>query len=756
MNTRTQRLITLVSVAAMGAGLTTFLSEPAQATATRSFELDDAASFSLGELHHAAVESNGQVHASVGLTRVALPAELGVVYAQARGSDGAIYLGTGEGGRIYRVRNEQVDVFAETGQMLVSSLVFGDGGVLYAGTVPEGRIYAIATTGTQAGQPREFARPTPPATGNQTGTQTGSQGPSATGTQAAATGTQAPTSVVAAATAPTPDAAPGPAPAESVWDLAWDASHQRLYAATGAQGHVFAIDPQGRTELLWDAPAAHAMSLAIGAEGVLFVGTSDDAVVARITSPFTNQHRTEIAWDFPGNEITDLAFRDGVLVIAANEFPAPPAASTGPTKRTASSMRGARPGVAKGRIWTLSADGRAERVWANEDGHVTRLSLGEQGLIYGALGTDGRVVRISPDRTSAIWLDVDEREVLALDMTGNAPFLATGDAAAFYRLQAERPEDPHWTSKVLDAELVSRWGQLTWRGTGTLRMETRSGNVERPDETWSDWSTAITAPGPIHSPAARFLQIRTTFISADASLRALQAFYLPQNQRPVLSDVGLKARTTKRVEGEAPAPSPQLGLSWKVESVDGDRLRYRVRFREESQSVWRDLLRDSETLTATEYQWNTSSVPDGFYVVQVEASDEPSNPDVYTLRAMANSEPLLVDNHPPDLVDVRTTGTHVTGRATDTMGPIARLEVAIDGGEWRMFFPADDLFDTREERFDLDLATLTTTRPLTPGSHIVAIRTQDAAGNMVSAETSIDIAAAPSTPVAPRTRRPTR
>jgi outer membrane protein assembly factor BamB len=750
MHTRTQRLATLVSVAALGAGITVGLSEPAQATATRSFEIDDAAAFSLGELHHAAVESNGHVHASVGLSRIALPPELGVVYSQARAADGAIYLGTGEGGRIYRVRGEQVDVFAETSQMLVSSLVFGDGGVLYAGTVPEGRIFAIPTTGAQAGQLREFARPTPPVTASQTASQTGTQG-STTGTQ---TGTQT-GSVVAAATAPAPDVAPAPSPAESIWDLAWDAAHQRLYAATGAQGHVFAIDPQGHTELLWDAPAAHAMSLAIGNEGVLYVGTSDDAVVARITSPFTNQHRTEIAWDFPGNEITDLAFQDGVLVVAANEFPAPPSASAGPTKRTASSTRGARPAVGHGRIWTLAADGRAERLWANEDGHVTRLSLGANGVIFGALGTDGRVVRIAPDRTSAVWLDVDEREVLALDMTGTAPFLATGDAAAFYRLQAERPEDPHWTSKVLDAELVSRFGQLTWRGTGTIRMETRSGNVERPDETWSDWSAPIISSGPIHSPAARFLQIRATFVTEGATLRALQAFYLPQNQRPVLSDVGLKARTTKRVEGEPPAPSPQLGLSWKVESVDGDRLRYRVRFREESQTVWRDLLRDSEVLAATEYQWNTSSVPDGFYVVQVEASDEPSNPDVYTLRAMANSEPLLVDNHPPELVDVRANGTHVTGRATDTMGPIARLEVAIDGGEWRMFFPSDDLFDTREERFDLDLTTLTTSRALTPGAHIIAIRTQDSAGNGVTAETTVDIPAA-AAPAAPRPRRPAR
>ena len=165
-------------------------------------------------------------------------------------------------------------------------------------------------------------------------------------------------------------------------------------------------------------------------------------------------------------------------------------------------------------------------------------------------------------------------------------------------------------------------------------------------------------------------------------------------------------------------------------------MRYRLRYREESQSVWREILRDSETLTATEYQWNTSAVPDGYYVVAVEASDELSNPDGLTLRSSSESEPMLVDNHPPSVSALTFGGGRVRGTATDAMGPVARLEAAIDGGEWRVIFPDDDLLDTREESFAIDVSALA------PGSHIVAVRAIDGGGNQAASEITVTVAGA--------------
>src|SRR5690606_22638570 len=91
------------------------------------------------------------------------------------------------------------------------------------------------------------------------------------------------------------------------------------------------------------------------------------------------------------------------------------------------------------------------------------------------------------------------------------PFFVTGDGAALYHVTGSRPQNAIWESKVLDARFRARWGQLTWRGDGRLVFQTRSGNTERPDETWSEWSSELTTAGPIRSPEARFLQVRARF-----------------------------------------------------------------------------------------------------------------------------------------------------------------------------------------------------------------------------------------------------
>jgi hypothetical protein len=683
------RALALVTLAACLAGGSALFLDHALAVSTRSFELDDATALAAGELHDVAVRSDGRVVPSVGTTRVAMPDGVSLVWSWARIGD-AVYLGTGDDGRIYRVRGDAVDLFAETHQLLVSALAAGDGGVLFAGTLPEGRIFAIDTAGASAGQPREIARP---------------------------------------------DAT------EGVWALAWDAPRHRLFAGTGPEGRVFALTnvtaAQAQADVYWDGVASHVQSLALAPDGTLYAGTSDEALVVRITAP----GRAETVFDFPGNEITSLALDHGVLAVAANEFLDPPAVSAPPTKRSATAARAAHPRPGHGRIYTVGADGRAERVWEQTDAHVTRVQLAADGTIWAGLGVEGRVIRVAPDRTSAIWIDLDERSVLAMDLLdAQRPFVATGDAAAFYRVEAA-PRSAAWVSKVLDAGFDARWGQLRWRGGGTLRFSTRSGATERPDTSWSEWSAASTSPGPIHSPGARFLQIRAELASADANILAVSAYYLPDNQRPVVSDVVARTRATKRpadVDGDAPLPpSPTLPLAWRVENPDGDRVRFRLRFREESQSVWREILRDSDTLVATEYQWNTTAVPDGWYVVSVEASDELSNPDTLTLRSTAQSEPILIDNHPPTISALTSAGGRVRGTATDEMGPIARLEVAVDGGEWRVLFPDDDLLDTREESFAVDVSSLAA------GTHIVAVRALDAGGNQASRETSVTVGAVP-------------
>jgi len=751
------RPVSLAILAALGAVTTLAVVATVDAISTRSFVIDDAATMAAGELDGAAVHSNGSITPGGKLARIEMP-NVPVAFSLARGPDGSAYIGTGNDGKIYRLRGEAMTVFAETRQLLVTSLAFGEGGTLYAGTLPEGRIFAV----DPQGQARELARP---------------EG------------------------------------AEHVWALAWDPRRRNLFAASGPDGRVFAITPQGQASVYYDGEPAHIMSLALSNDGTLYAGTSDTALLVRLRGP----GRAEVVVDFPGNEVTALSLSGTDLAVVVNDFtpaslissltkttgtvsspttvtPTPEAPTPSPTASTTPSSVSAFSSLTrtgKGRLWRVGEDGRAERLYANDESYFTSVQYASDGTIYVGAGKDGRVYRVRDDRTSATWIDVDERQVLALDLAARDPLFVTGDAAVVYRVLPGSATDATWTSKVLDAGFVARFGELAWRATGPVHLQTRSGNTERPDDSWSDWSAAISTAGPTRSPAARFLQVRTRFGADPATtLYAITAYYLPQNQRPVVYGVGVTAAvktppssttttstpatttpttpatttpttsptttttsltpsltltppligsalsTTGSSPNEGPAKNVrQVKLSWQIDNPDGDRVRYRVRFRSEQQTLFRPTQRDSDVLSTPSLTWDTSGVPDGYYVVQVEASDELSNPSDSTLRSTAESEPILVDNHPPEIEDLQATGTTVRGRIVDGLGPIAKLERSIDGGEWLLFYPTDNLLDTQNETFELNLSTLE------PGEHIVTVRATDAGGNETTA--AVTVRAAP-------------
>ena len=640
-------------------------SQSATATATARFVIDSHKDLSAGELKGTSVESSGQVTVGAEVSRVEI--DEAVAYSAARGSDGAVYIGTGNSGKVYVQRGATVKELFDTKQLVVSSLTVA-GNTVYAGTLPEGRIYKFAS-----GKMSELARPEK---------------------------------------------------AEHVWDLVWDPKKKRLIAATGPEGKVFSISGSGGVSELYDSEAPHIMSLALDGAN-LYAGTSGEALLLSIKGP----GNASVVYDFPGNEITDIDVYEGSIAVLANEFGKP--AGSRPSRTRGSKQ--AAPRAGKGRLWRVGADGRVDKIAAHDDRHYTCVQIAKNGDIYMGSAKDGHVYRVTGRDELATWVDVDERQVLAIslgkdrDLSGD-PMFVTGDTAALYKVKEGKPENAYWTSKVQDAKFRARWGALTWRGEGGISFQSRSGETNKPDETWTDWSAAMTSSGPVRSKAARFIQVRAKLTSADSTLYAVELYYLPQNQRALVNNVVVKA--AKPVPGAKAKASSIYPLSWKVSNPDKDALRYRLRFRQENQTVWRSILREDEELKKTTYKWETNGIPDGFYIVEVAASDEPANPEDRTLTSVGLSEPIRIDNHPPRIEGLAYKGGKVTGTAIDTLGPIQQLEVAVDGGSWRLFFPEDQILDTARERFAHPLS-------LEKGSHIVAIRATDAGGNVVTEEVSV-------------------
>ncbi len=384
-------------------------------------------------------------------------------------------------------------------------------------------------------------------------------------------------------------------------------------------------------------------------------------------------------------------------------------------------------------------------MWETSD-VIYDLAAADDGGVLAATGPEGRLYRVERGRDVLLLTGVDAKQITRF---ATAP-KAGARLAAFATANPGRVIAPGsgdqatstYVSSVRDSKSVATWGLIRWEGAGQITLATRSGNTEKPDDSWSDWSAAYSRREgeAITSPAARFLQWRavlTRGTAASPMLTSVTVAYLPRNTRPVVTSVtvhppgvvfqrpyssedgaiaGLDdaVADARRPAGDPgpPAPAPgrrmfQKGLqtiAWKAEDADTDRLSYALHFRREGETAWRPLRTE---LNDTIFVWDTSAVADGRYVLRVSATDSPSNAVDRTLVGERISDPIDIDNTPPAVTTeiTRQGGTsRLVVRVRDVTSPILKLEYSLAGGPWQLVYPADGLADSPEERYEIPLA----------------------------------------------------
>jgi len=669
-----------------------FVAADARAVGTRTFELDSLDKLSGGDLAGVSVGSDGVVRAGMTLGAVTLPPDTGNTVACAVTlADGSILVGTGpaHGGKVVRIAGGVATEYADTKESAVDALAVDRAGNVYAATTSP-RIYKIAQ-----GKAEVYA--TIPDVG-------------------------------------------------SVLSLVADRSGV-LYAGTEDAGSVVRVEAGGKTSVYYRPDDPFVIALAVADDGAVYAGTGGGkALLYRITGP----GRGTVIHDFHGDNVHAIAIAPrGVVYAIANEE-----ASSSTTEATESSARHTTNGRSapgpisaprtkpgKGTLWRFDAQGRPERMMHHDDFHYMSLALDDQGIPYVGTGAEGRVYTVDDAHTVSLVADTDERQINALVVAGRTRVVVGSDPAVVHPVLSVGGPDAIWTSKPLDAGLRARFGHLTWRSTGATEVSTRSGETHTPDGTWSAWSAAIPEGGATTSPPGRYVQVRARLKDAAATIADVTVAFATENLRAVVTEIeaherASAARETKEgiVASGGPPPKHEsvVHLAWKVDNPDSDELRYRVAFRREGQARWLDATRPEDVLTKTELDWDTAALPEGSYRVRVEASDETANPPADVTHHALESAPVLVDNTPPVFRSITLTARRLKAEVVDGVGPIARVEVAVDGRlDWRPLAPVDGLYDTAAEAIDADITPLL---PPTPGPHVVAIRAYDAAGNSVVRE----------------------
>jgi hypothetical protein len=210
---------------------------------------------------------------------------------------------------------------------------------------------------------------------------------------------------------------------------------------------------------------------------------------------------------------------------------------------------------------------------------------------------------------------------------------------------------------------------------------------------------------------------------------------VPQNQPTTVQDVTVEVANKESLptlkDSAAKPRSPILRVKWKVENPDGDETTYTLEARRDGEANWRPIQTGKAPLTATSWEWNTETYPDGWYRVRVTASDAAANSPDRALTSSQITTMFAIDNTRPVIDGLTVTYPRAQARASDAISTIAEMAFSVDDGPWQLGTSADGLFDDLGEDLRIELPAV-----LARGTHTLAVRVADAAGNIGSASTT--------------------
>lgn len=723
----------VTSLATISTLLLFLISIPARAGQPAVWETSSRADLLKGDARGVSITDTGVLMLSPKLTEV-FNTQQTYIWSSAVDNQGNVFLGTGHDGKIYRITAAgNGALLYDAAELDVTALAVGRDGAVFAGTSPDGKVYRIPADG----KAEVYFDP-----GDK---YIWSLALMADGSLAVGTGDSGKLYRVRAAGA-SPDSSLLVSTNQThVISLAVTPQGD-LIAGTDSGGLVLRVSPEGKTFALFDTQLREIHALAPAADGSIYaLALSDAAATARSSST------PAVAAPQPSEGTPTTS----VTITAIDESGAPIQGQPGPT-RSRSDVSNARSAV-----FRILPDGATDVVWSSPN--VTAFAIApalQPGSVLIGTADKGRVYSVTNDGRDTLLLQSPEGQISTLLVKNNQIYAASSNQGKLFRFGNELINEGTFESPVRDAKLTASWGRIWWRGAGTVELQTRTGNGERPDATWSDWSAVYRNPegNQISSPRARFIQWRATVRAsgspgAPSWLEDVSVAYLPRNVAPeVLSinvlpiGVGLQqiVQVTVDPNVESSGLDPSLfgpvaqvpprrfyqrgarSFQWQAEDRNSDTLEYAIYYRALNEQTFR-LLKDK--LRDNFYTIDGATLADGRYVIKVIASDGPDNPPGQKLTGERLSEPVDIDNTSPVVKvmgqpQITRDSVRVIFAVEDATGKVRKADASINGAAWVPVFPDDGIADSGHEVYSVDFGQLGA------GEHTISLRAFDSSGNV--------------------------
>ena len=618
------------------------------------------------------------------------------VWCLAEDSKGNIYAGTGNRGKIYRITPDgQSSLFYDSPEVSILTLAIDPNDNIYAGTAPDGLIYKLTDSSTP------------------------------------------PTTILSSEE-------------KYVWAMTFDDAGN-LYAATGTSGKIYKITPDGQTSVLYDSDETNILCL-LYHQDMLYAGSDGKGTIYSVK---TEDGAATVIYQTGQKEVRRLVIGAQGVIYAGTittEAPRPGGPPPPPVPAPPSGRNGEEK---KSRVYKIEPDGIVSVMWEVPEPLILSMaSDSEKEGLYIGTGDSGKLYWVNTDGDSVFKGKTSASQIVAIHRTANSNqlLLATGNAGKIFELKSDYLAEGTLESKAHDTKVVSRWGKLSWEGVtpeGTaISVATRSGNTEKPNSTWNDWSEELTVPeAQITSPAARYIQWRakltTSAVAATPVLKKVTVASVQANTEPRFTSIQVRrggapessgpSEGGRRPRESRPSPNPssdgdgtKYTASWKVKDDNNDTLQFNVYYRGVEETNWKLL---KEELKTSSYALDTTLMSDGRYVIKVKATDKLSNPPNFAKSTEKVSDPFDIDNSQPSVTEITATVNEdqtyqISCTAADPFSYIQKAVYKIDSDEeWQVIFPDDGIFDSKQE------ILLLHTNSLPAGEHTITIRVTDAAGN---------------------------
>ena len=691
--------------------LSVFFAGNAFAVAPQFWRVRSAEDFLAGDVSGFAVTSRGELRPGPALKKVATFTDP-FVLSQVTASNGDSYFGTGNDGKVYRLRGNDLKLIYTAPEPEIYALAFRDD-ALFVGSSPNGKIYKVNPID---GKATSFFDPK-----------------------------QA-----------------------YIWSMAV-APDGALVVGTGVEGKLFRVTPNGEGKMLFDSPETHIRSVGVKNDGTIFAGGSGKGRIYEVRSDGS----AHALYDSGLNEISSIyidpkgtGWAAGVSNVSPSSAPTAKPQTAKPAGQSASgTTSGAEPKkdeaapstsvdvsfsfedpnaapaqTGSGELYRINPDGFVEIVRKFDHEMLYGVSGGPNGAILLSTGPQGRLYQYKNGEVSLL-ATVPERQIVSIGTHNGETTITTTNSGAVYAMQNALPEKAEFRSAAKDVERFSHFGNYRIEGNdvgdGHLAIAFRTGNTRTPDATWSPWSaTSSAVDGSITAPAGRYVQWRLTMPKpvSDLAVDTVTVSFMNRNVAPVIDGVTVQDPAVVFITGSYPQ-SPQVveatnpdengiftsldtpraqnepgkkvfrkgyrTISWRAHDDNGDSMRYAVSFRRKGSDKW---LRLRDNMDETSLNFDTSQLPDGTYELRLVATDAIDNPD-NPLTDTKEGVEFLVDNTPPT-VTFTTEGEDVVIHVTDKLSAVGKVEYSADAQKWIRMTPVDGIADSPNETYRLKRSTI--------------------------------------------------